>query len=125
MNAVIDASYLIEFLDNPLDEKFQWILDSNLIAPNLLKYEYNNVLLNKCKNIVLVDQFREVIYSLPLEYVDITGCEEKIYSLAAEHKLSFYDASYLFIAVDRGLPIATYDFQILQAVSSLKHTHLL
>ncbi|GHU10895.1 hypothetical protein FACS189449_01240 [Alphaproteobacteria bacterium] len=119
MNIVVDASYLIEFLDNPLEKKFQWILDNNLIAPDLLKYEYNNVLLNKCKNTALAGQFRDVIYSLPIEYVDITGYEEKIYSLATEQKLSFYDASYLFVAIDRGLPIATCDSQILQATKAL------
>jgi predicted nucleic acid-binding protein len=119
MNIVIDASYLMEFLDNPLDEKFQWILDCNLLAPNLLKYEYNNVLLNKCKNTALANQFREVIYSLSIEYLEITGCEEKIYNLAAEHRLSFYDASYLFVAVAKELPIATYDSQILRAAKIL------
>jgi predicted nucleic acid-binding protein len=92
-SVVIDASYLVEFLDDPLSEKFQWILDSKLLAPDLLRYEYNNVLLNKCKNDSKVDQFRDVIRSLSIEYHDIIGNEEKIYELAIKYKLYFYDAS--------------------------------
>jgi predicted nucleic acid-binding protein len=117
--AVIDASYLVEFLGNPLEEKFQWILDGKLLAPNLLRYEYNNVLLNKRKSAREADQFRDAIYSLQIECRDIAGKEEEIYALAANRKLSFYDASYLWLAVKNKLPTATYDKQILQAANAL------
>jgi predicted nucleic acid-binding protein len=116
MRAVIDTSYLIEFLIKPFDECFRWIFDADLIAPDLLVYELYNVLLKALK----IDQddlnkFQKILINLNLKYINIAEDEEKIYQLASEHGLSFYDAAYLWLAVKNDLPLATMDQQILQA----------
>ena len=122
MIAVIDTSYLIEFLDNPSQESFQWILDAKLIAPVLLKYEYNNVLINKLKNnTAAIEQFRDVIADLEIKYIEAIDHEKDIFMLAVDHKLSFYDATYLFLAVKNNAPIATFDGEIIKAAKNINH----
>jgi predicted nucleic acid-binding protein len=113
---VLDTSYLIEFLEHPEMEKFQWIWENELVAPCLLRYEYNNILLCKLKNDRnVISQFRDVIHNLSIQYIDIVGEEKGIMTLAIDHRLSFYDASYLHIATERGIPMATYDKALIQA----------
>ena len=40
---------------------------------------------------------------------------KEIFALAREHKLSTYDASYLDLAMKKGIPIATLDNRLLTA----------
>jgi predicted nucleic acid-binding protein len=119
MRVVLDASYLIEFLENFETGKFRWILDCELVAPCLLRYEYNNVLMRKTKNNTeIIDKFRDAIYDLSIGYVDLAGMEEDTTSLAIRHGLLFYDASYLVVAKDKSLPIATYDAELMKAATA-------
>ncbi|MDR1890722.1 MAG: type II toxin-antitoxin system VapC family toxin [Puniceicoccales bacterium] len=116
MQIVLDASYLMEFLENPEWEIFQWIWENEPVAPCLLRYEYNNILLCKLKNSnKTINQFRNVIHNLSIRYIDIAGEEEGIMPLAINYRLSFYDASYLHIAMEKGIPIATYDKDLIRA----------
>jgi len=46
---------------------------------------------------------------------------KEILALAREHKLSSYDASYLYLAMRKGLPIATIDNNLLAAA---KRSHV-
>jgi hypothetical protein len=89
MQVVLDASCLMEFLENSEMENFQWIWERELIAPCLLRYEYNNILLCKLQSDRdTINQFRNVIHNLSIQYIDIIGEEEDITSLAIEHQLS-------------------------------------
>jgi predicted nucleic acid-binding protein len=107
MRAVLDASYLLEFIQNPELENFQWVLESELLSPCLLRYEYNNILLHKAKNDrKIIDQFRNAIYALSIVFIDVVGQEEYVASLAINHQLSFYDASHLAIAKEKCIPLA-------------------
>jgi predicted nucleic acid-binding protein len=45
---------------------------------------------------------------------------KEIYALAREHKLSSYDASYLDLAMRKGLPIATLDKNLIAAAKRSK-----
>jgi predicted nucleic acid-binding protein len=121
MRAVIDASYLIEFLGTPFEDRFAWIPDAELTAPSILVYEFHNVLLKglKTEHSDLL-RFHEVLNNLRIKYFDIAGSEAEIYRTAAEYNLSFYDASYLWLAADNKIPVATGDKQILQAAEALK-----
>jgi predicted nucleic acid-binding protein len=49
-----------------------------------------------------------------MQYVPIVGLEEEIRRLAISNKLTFYDASYLHIAMEKEVPIATYDKALIQ-----------
>ncbi|MGQ3045861.1 MAG: type II toxin-antitoxin system VapC family toxin [Niveispirillum sp.] len=44
---------------------------------------------------------------------------QSVADLAAKHRLTVYDASYLALALDRGLPLATFDKEIIAAARSL------
>jgi predicted nucleic acid-binding protein len=109
----------MEFLENSSLERFRWILDSELVAPSLLKYEYNNVFLsNRRLGDFVVVKCRRIVSLLLLEYVSIDDEEEEIFSIANDNNLTFYDASYLHIAVKRRIPIASYDAQIIRAAKN-------
>ena len=45
---------------------------------------------------------------------------KEIFALARKHKLSTYDASYLDLAMKKGLPIATLDKNLLAAAKRCK-----
>jgi predicted nucleic acid-binding protein len=113
--AVIDASYLIEFLAFPTAERFLWLRERGLFSPDIIRYEYNNFFCNNIDRLVNVEYKCNLIYSLGIEYIPIVGLEEEIRQLAISNKLTFYDASYLHIAIERGIPIATYDKALIQA----------
>jgi predicted nucleic acid-binding protein len=55
---------------------------------------------------------------LPIHIVGIPVNGELL-ELALEHDLAVYDASYLSLAIARGLPIATGDAKLLRASESL------
>lgn len=122
MQAVIDASYFIEFTSSPFEKKFQWILSQKLVTTTLFAYEVHNVLLKSIK-IAPEDlhKFHELINELDISFKDIGKHELEIYKLSLEHKLSFYDASYLWLSLESNkIPIATYEKAIIQAASVLE-----
>lgn len=49
MQAVIDASYFIEFTSSPFEKKFQWVLSQKLVTTTLFAYEVHNVLLKSIR----------------------------------------------------------------------------
>jgi predicted nucleic acid-binding protein len=115
--AIFDASYLIEYLEKADSNNFDWMDDATLYAPEILRYEYNNFF---CRNIDedKVQYLRDLIVSLDITYLSIAGKEESICSIAKKNKLSFYDASYLAMAVEKELPIATYDKEIIRVAEN-------
>ncbi len=44
----------------------------------------------------------------------------KVFDLAQKHNLTFYDASYLQLAIDLKIPLATYDQQLIDAAKAEK-----
>ena len=54
-----------------------------------------------------------------LQTINIKDCDfVKVFDLAQKHNLTFYDASYLQLAIDLKLPLATYDQQLIDAAQS-------
>jgi predicted nucleic acid-binding protein len=121
MRAVIDTSYFIEFLSTPLETRFLWILDAELVTVSLFSYEVHNVSLKGLKtNPTDLDRFSNILEKLSIEYIDIYNQEKDIYLLASEQSLSFYDASYLWAASSNKLSLATCDKQLLKTAEILK-----
>jgi len=58
------------------------------------------------------------IRALPLRILDVP-VDEELLGLALRHDLAVYDASYLSLAVARGLPIATGDAKLRKAAESV------
>jgi predicted nucleic acid-binding protein len=123
MRVVVDTSYFIEFLSAPSEIQFLWILDAELVTASLFSYEFYNVMLKGLKvDLINLSKFHEILDQLKMKYIDIRGQEKEIYRMAAEQNLSFYDASYLWVAADGKMPLATRDKQLLKAADALKMT---
>jgi predicted nucleic acid-binding protein len=121
MRGVVDTSYFIEFLSAPSETQFLWIPDAELVTVSLFPYEFFNVLLKGLKTDQTdLSKFYEILEQLKMEYIDIRGREKEIYRMASEQNLSFYDASYLWVAADGKMPLATRDKQLLKAADSLQ-----
>jgi predicted nucleic acid-binding protein len=113
MQAVIDTSYLINSIRNIKSEKFQWIRVGRLYAPYLLKYEYNNVICGQKQSKEAEYAERELIRLLEIKYMDIFN-EKLVSFLFDKYNLTFYDASYLSLAIELGLPLATHDNKLIK-----------
>ena len=91
------------------------LVESTAVVPSIWPLEVVNVLLvaerrNRLSEADSV-RFITLLSQLPI-YVEQAQPESvmiEISALAREHKLSSYDASYLNLAMSKGLPIATLD----------------
>ena len=94
------------------------------LAPSLWALEVTNVLLVAERRGRITRtasaEFRDLIGNLPIELVDISLAQAAtgIFSLGASNEISAYDAAYLFVAIHRGLPIATLDERLLTAAKA-------
>jgi len=117
---VIDASYLLAFLlnennyeVNKLMEKYQ-AKQINLISTFLFKFEVSNALktavlrkrINKLKARELLSAFLE--FDIVEEKVDYL----QVLKLALLKKISFYDASYLFLAKKYKITLLSLDHSL-------------
>lgn len=79
-------------------------------------YEFSNILWKKVsldkemslkEGMLILRLFKKVL--VIMEVSSILGNEEEILKLASKYKLSFYDASYLYLAIRNKEPLATED----------------
>jgi len=113
---VVDASYVLSWLmpdeNNPKTKVGQ------KIAPTLLPYE----VLNALKSAVLRGRIREdlaqrllkefLVWQIDYQAVDST----KVLEIAVKHKLSGYDASYLYLAEKMKCELLTWDDKLKRLV---------
>ena len=91
------------------------------VAPSFWPHEVLNALLagEKRKRISkeLVRSFLDDLAMLPivLEQLPAGGVFGRIQRLSREHSLTAYDAAYLDLALDSGLPLATLDEDLVRA----------
>jgi predicted nucleic acid-binding protein len=91
------------------------LVESTAVVPSIWPLEVVNVLLvaERRKRLSEADSIRFItlLSQLPIsvEQVQPERVMIEILALAREHKLSSYDASYLNLAMSKGLPIATLD----------------
>lgn len=117
---VIDNSVVMAWCFEDQTNKYtESVLDrmetAEAFAPGIWPLEVGNVLLiAERKNILSksdVVRFLSLLQSLPIlvEQESSGRMLMEIAALAREHRLSTYDASYLDLAMRRGLPLATQD----------------
>jgi len=111
-----------QYADHILDR----LEDSTGFVPSIWPLEVSNVLLvaERKKRISEAGstRFIALLSELPI-IVDQEPPErmiKEIFSLARKHNLSSYDASYLDLAMRKGLPIATLDKNLLAAAKRSK-----
>jgi predicted nucleic acid-binding protein len=96
------------------------------IVPSIWPLEVGNVLLNAERNKrITLQQRRSAIFTLnelPIKIDHLTADHAflETTSLAEEHNLTLYDASYLELAIRYGLPLGTFDKQLKLAAKQRK-----
>ncbi len=123
---VIDNSVVMAWcFKDEISEYAESVLDSleefTAIVPSIWPLEVGNVLLvaERKKRLSVADstRFIALLSELPIT-VDQEPPERmirEIFTLARENNLSTYDASYLDLAMKRGIPLATLDKRLLYA----------
>ena len=130
---VVDTSFMVAYLLNGLcsDELSGCVSDiesillntGQLYVPQLFWYEIYNAILSKTRRStgaiskadamdILYDLQKLPIYTEPQPDAQIRS---RIFDLAEEYNLSFYEASYLELARRNGLELKTYDEELLKA----------
>ena len=128
---VLDASLALRwFLEDETDRKYSLEILASLsekraVVPMLWFYEVGNGLLmaHRRKRISLeqIDGFLARLKTLPIEAAQQTGADLlELPSLAQRHGLTNYDAAYLAVAINAGLPLATTDANLRQAAASAR-----
>jgi predicted nucleic acid-binding protein len=106
------------------------LVDNTAVVPAIWPLEVANVLLvaERKKRISKVDSghFVALLSQLPIEVepADSDRVFHDVLSLARQHQLSSYDASYLDLAIRKGVPIASLDKAIIRAAKEIK-VHLI
>ena len=120
------AAYLLNgFCDDEMTgciKDIEFVLENNgqIYVPPLFWYEVENVLLYKtCSKKdgqlrLTTTDVMDIMYDLhclPINTDLLPDCEirQRIFAMAQEHGLSYYDASYLELAHRFNLPLKTYD----------------
>lgn len=117
-NAIIDASFILAFLlpDESIQEVEETMArakekEINLFSPLLLPFEIFNCLRTSVlRNRITIDLGREIgetffNLGIALEVVDFSST----LSFATQKNLSFYDASYVWLAKSKKLPLFSLD----------------
>lgn len=136
---VADTSFMAAYLLNGFcdDELYdgikdiEYVLENNgqIYVPQLFWYEIYNVLLYKTRKnkagqaILSKSDAMDIFYDLqqlPV-YTDLQPdgeIRQRIFDLAEEYQLSFYDAAYLELSRRKSLPLKTYDDALLRAIAN-------
>jgi len=116
---VVDASALVALLfGEPEAERVAGELgDSALAAPALLEYEIGNACWKKCRRhpdaAPAFVQALELMGTLALTLHDVPA--SGVLGVARERDVTFYDASYLWLAERLGVPLVSLDQRVLRA----------
>ncbi|MBP3742084.1 MAG: type II toxin-antitoxin system VapC family toxin [Treponema sp.] len=135
---VADTSFMASYLLNGLcDDEFsdcikdvEYILENNgqFYVPQLFWYEIYNVLLYKVRKnkggtpVLTKSNAMDIMYDLQMLpiYTEPQADSEirsRIFDLAVEYNLSYYDASYLELSRRYNLVLKTYDEDLKKALS--------
>ncbi len=119
LDASIVAVWALADESSPVAELAQSRLKyESAMAPSLWWYEVRNLpIVNERRKRLTVDdstQFLQLLSSYPIR---IDSVEDEITTLhfARKHRLSFYDAAYLALAMRERLPLATLDTDLAAA----------
>ena len=127
---VIDCSAVLTMCfedehDEYAEKLFEFFADRTAIAPEIWPLDVSNSLLTSVKRNRLAkaeaNHFFYLVSALPVE-ISAAGTSleryAKVFELAGEYRLSSYDAAYLALAMDRGLPLATLDRDLIAAAEA-------
>ena len=125
---VIDASVVLKWYlaDEEYGQRALGILDKHLtgeveiIAPSLLEYEVmNGLMIAKKRGRMKAEKIQMAMdgfVNLDLKLKNLSFFYSKIIELCEIHHLSAYDAAYLALASEQGIPFITADEELYKAV---------
>jgi predicted nucleic acid-binding protein len=128
---VVDTSIVMSWCfkdqSNPFADSVQeWLQEAIAYVPSVWPLEVVNVLLTaeRRKFIGKADSIRflRLLSQLPIvvQHENPERTMKDLIELARVHRLSSYDASYLDLAIKKGLPLATLDQKLRKAAKSVK-----
>ena len=95
------------------------------VAPIIWPLEVNNALISAVRrkriDELVANRIRDTLDRLPVDIdseIAVASLGQRILRLGIENGLSAYDASYLELAMRRGLPLATQDERLLRAAGA-------
>ncbi len=130
--AVIDASVAASwFLSDEDSSAYQHVIKNmhqfHLFAPVIFEYEMLNIVLNSFRRGRLALETQQAIFDVIRHYHVVIRNPRNYFidslaafDLAKEHKLTIYDAAYLSLAIEMGVPLFTYDKALLAAARVLR-----
>jgi len=116
---VVDASAMAALLfDEPAAEFVAaQIRDFLLVAPTLIEYELGNTCWKKARrhpeHAEAYGKALGTLSALPISLCSVSSAA--VLALAVERNLTFYDASYLWLADDLGIPLISLDERLIEA----------
>ncbi len=116
---VVDASVVAAwcFRESQAPYALGLLQDSDLYAPLLLAYELASIARRKAtaypERLDALSEALETALALPIHWSDVDHMA--VLHLALDANLTTYDASYLYLARALGVPLATFDQQLLGA----------
>jgi len=118
---VVDASVVVAMVFAEPDSEIlaRQLEGCHLIAPTLMPYEVANALWVKTRRDsgrrdVLFEQFRDFL-DVPFERCEVDL--EEAAEVGLQHGLTVYDASYIWLAVNRNAGLVTLDRQMARVAS--------
>lgn len=128
LDASITAAWALMDESHPLaDRLLADIVTDSALVPGIWWYEMRNLLVvNERRKRLSMDEsnaFLKVLDSFPI-HTDEIADEQAILGYARRHKLSFYDAAYLDVAVRNQLALATLDTALSTAAKAIGVTLL-
>ena len=101
------------------------VKNARAVAPVIWPLEVNNALISAVRrgriDELTADRIRNTFDRLPVDIdseIAIASLGQRILRLGIDHSLSAYDASYLEVAMRRGLPLATQDERLMRAAGA-------
>jgi predicted nucleic acid-binding protein len=90
----------------------------------LARYELGNIIWKECALHVKISEQEAKIMAKTinhtlniLEVIETAGSEEEVLDTAMEHKITFYDASYVYFSIAKELRLITEDSRLIKKVT--------
>jgi len=123
LDASICGSWMLPDESHPLGVRaLHRLVDEEAHVPGIWWFEVRNLLLvNERKGRGSVENTAAVLNDLKQLHIveDTAPHSDAILNLAREHRLTFYDAAYLDLALRRGLTLATLDGRLAEAARAV------
>lgn len=128
---VVDCSFmmplfLVDEYSDPVEKLIEQAIngDIEILSQSLFEYEIMNALLSARKRGRIKDEdvesSLELLHVLPRTVLSLSNNDSfRTYQLAQKHNLSYYEASYLYLALREKVRLATLDKKLIRAAEEI------